>query len=381
MTNGPTNRIATGEKPSEASAKALAGERRGRVQVAPYQDEQLDEVFALYTEVFGADAADAFRRRWRWSQVENLYPGETRRWVLTSQGQVVGFLATVPQEYLIGGRRVIAHTPSDYMVHPSCRFHGISLMRTFFRECPGCVTAEDIGVTIEVTKFLGARRVGRLERFMKPLSGRALPDSRPWRLLPMPLRHAIVGAKDVWDRLRRGRADADYRIEQVGAFDGRFDDFFQRLAASVPATLVRDARFLRWRYGPDSPQGDSRAAVARSDGDGLLGYVIYYLSREPSRTGYVMDLQTLPPDNVEAASALLDHAVKALRKAGAWKVSIRHLESPYVMPRRVLLRHGFLPRGGHELFVRLKDESLTETAYTGTNWDLSYGDMEASHAV
>ena len=66
---------------------------------------------------------------WRWLESHPL-GHEMQRWVLvTEEGEVVGHLAAMPQDYRIGGRRIVAYTPADYQALPQYGFHALRLMR------------------------------------------------------------------------------------------------------------------------------------------------------------------------------------------------------------------------------------------------------------
>lgn len=44
------------------------------------------------------------------------------------------------------------------------------------------------------------------------------------------------------------------RVEVLEGFDESFDELFEKVAAVVPCVPEKDSAFLRWRYGPGSPQ-------------------------------------------------------------------------------------------------------------------------------
>src|SRR3712207_3593159 len=90
-----------------------------RVASFPHFPEVRD--FGYYTFVY--------HRWWGSSPLSD----RVHRWAaVTDEGKVVGHLSALPQFYWIGGRRVVAHTPADYMVDPRYGFQALSLMRTFF---------------------------------------------------------------------------------------------------------------------------------------------------------------------------------------------------------------------------------------------------------
>ncbi len=351
----------------------------GGVELRKFSDNYLEGVFGLYRTVFGEQAEERFRARWRWSQKDNLAPDNTPKWALLAGSRVVGFLATVPQPYWIDGHTVIAHTPCDYMVEPESRFHGITLMQAFFRQCEHCVTFDDMQATIGVTKWLGAHSVGRLERYAKLLDPRGLRSSGAWQRVPGPLAWAAACLLGAGDLLLAPPVQS--KIVPVAGFDDRFDTFARRLRQHVPAMIARDTRFLRWRYGPDSPHA-SRWVGTAVTGDGeIAGYVVFHLGQGAGRTGRILDLQHLPDSGPGTAASLLGYAVSRLREEGAWVIHHHQLDSPLSVPSKLLRRYGFLERGGHEMLVRMGDPSLSAVGECPANWAVGFGDTEASHST
>src|SRR5215210_9351194 len=110
------------------------------------------------------------------------------RWVsVTEDGRVVGHLAAAPQYYRIGGQRVVAHTPGDYMVHPRHGFQALSLMRAFFRTVDNCVACDMVPAVIGVETRLGAEVAGQLQYAAKLLNVSRLPAPP----IPSPVRRLL----------------------------------------------------------------------------------------------------------------------------------------------------------------------------------------------
>jgi hypothetical protein len=99
----------------------------------------------------------------------------------------VGHLAAVPQYYRIGGQRVVAHTPCDYMVHSRHGFQALSLMRTFFRAVDNCVACDMVPAVIGVETRLGAEVAGQLRYAAKLLNVSRLPAPS----IPSPTRRLL----------------------------------------------------------------------------------------------------------------------------------------------------------------------------------------------
>src|ERR687893_1353992 len=361
---------------------------------------------------------DYYSDLYRWYERHPL-AGELYRWVsVTQEGEVVGHLTAFPQFYRIDGRRVVAHTPGDYMVLPQHGFQAIMLMRSFFRSTENCVVCDMVPAVISVETRLGAEVVGNLKYAAKlmnvsrlpmpsvpaPLrkllnlpqqfapargfTGRpgaeaheveeyvAPPAPRPRAPIPRPLQELLNGGLRAVDEALGSGLGGDLEVEALDGFDDSFDDLFERVAAVVPCTPEKDAAFLRWRYGPGSPQAPVTMLGVRSRGK-ILGYAVLKAAFH-GQDGYILDLPTLP-GRQDVVEALLRETVRAFRRMGVQIIRYRLVESPTSPRSTDLWRLGFFSRRGrrHKLLVKFTDSGLHETTGDLINWSLSFGDGEA----
>ncbi len=173
----------------------------------------------------------------------------------------------------------------------------------------------------------------------------------------------------------------------MDAFDASFDEFYQRIAAAVPCTAQKDAAFLRWRYGPGSPQAPvSILGVKR--GDALLGYAVLY--EGAIGDGYILDLVALPGRH-SVIRTLLRESVSHFWRLGTYVVRYRFVRSSSAPDGHTLHRLGFIdrnddlravpgmqPRQPHTLLVRLAEPGHQVVATRDSSWAYSLGDGEAS---
>ncbi len=359
-----------------------------------------------------------YSRLYRWYQDHPL-ADELYRWAsVTEEGEVVGHLTAFPQYYRIDGRRVVAHTPGDYMVLGQHGFQAIMLMRSFFRQTENCVVCDMVPAVIGVETRLGAgvvgdlkyaaklmnvsrlpmpsvpaplRRVFRLPETLAPARGFtdrpgaepqdaeehvAPPAPRPRAPIPRPVQKLLNrGLERLDEALGRGFG-AGLEAEELDGFDDDFDDLFEKVAAVVPCTAEKDAAFLRWRYGAGSPQAPVTLLGVRSGGR-LLGYAVLRTAFH-GQDGYILDLTALP-GRQDVIRALLRETVRSFRRMGVQIIRYRFIESPTAPWPADLQRLGFFRRRGrsHKLLTRFKDEHLRDTTDELTNWSMSFGDGEA----
>jgi Acetyltransferase (GNAT) domain len=349
-----------------------------KVAIRPLISTDLHGIDRLRTQVYSQSPrivdADWQASVWRWLETHPL-AGDMRRWVVVAGDEVVGHLAALPQYYRINGQRVVAHTPADYAVLPQYSRHAILLMRKFFSTAVNCVSCAVIPAVITIQGRLGSEEAGKLQFAAKLLNVSAIPNFPT--AIPVPIPQLINRGLWAVDRVLSDPLVADDpRVEVYDGFDESFDELFESVAAATPCVPEKDAAFLRWRYGPGSPQASATLLGARSEGR-LLGYAVLWVS--PRGDGYLLDLTTRPGHH-DVARSLLRQTVRHFRRA---KVrSIRHLfiPSPTSAQTKDLWRLGVLPVNKRRpvLLVRFADRSLHKVARDIANWSYSTGDGEAT---
>ncbi|MBV9454671.1 MAG: hypothetical protein JOZ19_11215 [Rubrobacter sp.] len=169
----------------------------------------------------------------------------------------------------------------------------------------------------------------------------------------------------------------DLRAEVVEEFDESFDELFEKVASKVPCTPEKDSAFLRWRYGPGSPQFPV-TVLGVKEGETLLGYAVLMVTRT-GQDGNILDLATLP-ERRDVAQVLLRESIRFFRQEGVEIVRYRFLESPTSPRSSDLRRLGFFYRKGrrNSLLVKFADHDLHKLASDIVNWSYTVGDGEAS---
>ena len=409
--------------PAVGSEERQVGARAMKTAVKPVEGAELEDKIAQLRILSFPDfpevrEVDYYSALYRWYKDHPL-SDEMYRWVaVTEEGEVVGHLAALPQFYRIDGRRVVAHTPGDYMVLPQHGFQAIMLMRSFFRQAENCVVCDMVPTVISIETRLGAEVVGEMQYAAKLMNVSRLPmpsvpaplrrllnlpeqfapargftdrpgaetheveeyvappAPRPRAPIPRPLQRLLNGGLRAVDELLGSGFGGDHEVEVLDGFDDSFDDLFERVAAVVPCVAEKDAAFLRWRYGPGSPQSPVTVLGVRPGGR-LLGYAVLRTAFH-GQDGYILDLTALP-GRQDVVRALLRETVNAFRRVGVQIIRYRFVESPTSPRSADLLPLGFFYRRGrrHKLLVKFTDTSLHKTAGDLLNWSMSFGDGEA----
>jgi hypothetical protein len=271
---------------------------------------------------------------------------------------------------------VVAHTPAEYMVLPGYGFHAITLMRKFFRTCENCVTGDVMPAVISVETRLGAEESGSFQHAAKLLNVAGAPAFP--RSIPAAITRPLNWGLQALDRALMATTLVDHsRVEVLEGFDETFDELFKSVAAGVACVPEKDATFLRWRYGPSSPQSPVTVLGVRG-GETLLGYAVL-TSTADGDTGYVLDLTTRPGRH-DVARALLRGVVNHFRRLRVHSVRYRLVQSPNSPQLSDLQRLGFFlwSRRRSSLLVKFADSALHEIARDIAHWSYSFGDAEGS---
>ena len=353
-----------------------------KVTVRPLEGDELlrgtDKLRTLiYPDHPEAYEVDWHASVWRWLGTHPL-ANDMHRWVLaTGDDEVVGHLAAVPQYYRIYGQRVVAHTPAYYQVLPGNGFHALSLMRRFFRTAENCVSVDQVEEAMAIETRLGAEPAGKLQYAAKVLDVSKLPRA-PGALGPA-LKLPTLGLR-AFDGALGGLFGDEHEVVTLDGFDTSFDDLFESVASSVPCLPERDAAFLRWRYGPGSPQWPVTVLGVKS-GETLLGYAVLRVT-VGDENGYLLDLTTRPGRH-DVARSLLRETVARFSRAGAYIIRYRFVESQTAPRTQDLWRLGFFPRNArrHTLLVKFADPGQHKAALDVANWSYTTGDGEASFWV
>lgn len=329
---------------------------RGAV-IRPYRPEDEPAVLDLYRVSFEADARDKLVER-EWRYLHNPEGAHRTTVCALEDGSLICAYTGIPLRASLLGSPGLAAVMVDAMTHPAYRGAMLGRRGVFARTVH--VWVEEFTVDRRPVQFcfgVPQRRHARLGRL---LMGYDLWDH---------LGYFTRALDDSWiKRLRRTLPDP--RVERIDGFGDEADALWNRLAPSYPSSVIRDARYLRWRYD-DCPGHDYlRFALRRPEG-GWDGWLV--LSVEDGKATLVDAL--LPPELPRRGPALLYRALGEALGRGA--TAIEAWAGPGTPIERLLLDAGFW-KGTYEgvsFACRLFDESLDADALRA-QWYFQPGDTD-----
>jgi hypothetical protein len=328
----------------------------------------------------GLATVDRLEEQWEWRFLRNPEGSSSvpRGFVLERDEKIVGHVSCTPMRVKIRNSVVPAFSPGEWVTDPARgRGYGPLLMRRVMA-LPGVGIAAPNEIAYPAMKRLGWSDVCRLESWVRIVRADRLLLSgirRRLRRAAAPAR----GLETTGEPPRaRVRADDGIEIVPVERFDERFDDLWDRVAPELGAAVVRDRRFLNWRY-VDIPARRYAIAAAERRGE-LQGYAVYYARRRDDVVfGHVIDVLVAGADP-STRDALLAYAVGELKRSGVDVIT------SYTAPHDSFFRAG-LRRVGFPLARRgptvlaIDRVGGSPCAINPAEWFLTRGDSDLDMAT
>jgi GNAT superfamily N-acetyltransferase len=286
--------------------------------------------------------------------------------VARSNGRAVGMAAMSPFVMQIRGERHVVQTPVHVATHPEHRRRGIFSALELRNE----QRAAEAGAPLTLTFPNAASN----PIFLRRLGWQKL---RPRRLWARPLgTGAIVryltrgddGAGGLKPASFEPRSDGPFVIRPLDRFGAEVDELARRAAQAYGNHVVRDARFLAWRY-LDSPQDYRCFGAFRGrelEGLAVVGHAI----KRGVSAGFVADLLTAAAAH-EARVALLRRSRDELASGTSALIAL-----PPRGQALAFVRVGFMPTHERIRFVAKPLRPGVRLDADPAAWHLTLGDFD-----
>lgn len=245
-------------------------------------------------------------------------PAGSLRAVALREGSVVGGVGHSLYRARLGGEERLLQVAVQVVTDPSAR--GLGVFRAIERRL------EEEGEALGSSCALVFANASSRPIFAGPLEWQRIDRRRVWA---RPLRGALGRLRGRRPRGGPARRGGDLgAVSRVERFDAATDRLYERVAPRLGNHLVRDARYLNWRY-VESPR--HYRALASEDGFAVVGHD----ERRGAALATLLELVAEPA----GASALLRACV---REAAGGADALLAVPSR-CLPRGMLARHGFAP--------------------------------------
>ena len=290
---------------------------------------ELDTLRAVYDANRDTPAAP---RRFPWLYLENP-DGRATAWVAMDDrsGAVAGFTAVFPRRVSVAGQAdpVVAWNCGDFSIHKRYRTMGVAVkLRRAAKDavdagvCP-FLYAHPNDRMLAVHLQAGHRQMGTMKRLVKPLSAGSGVTAALSRAA------LSIAGRDVLIRRR------DEAAWVTGApLPGDIDEIWGAARSRLGTSLVRDARYLQWRFA-DFPLDRVEVLVTRRHGR-PAAYVAVMVK---GTTAFVKDWLATDDEAFDQAWTIL---IGAMRRRKLARLSVTALETHPDL--RSLALFGFVER-------------------------------------
>lgn len=326
----------------------------GRWIIRPYRSGDETVILNLFQRVFGVTRS---LEHWRWKFLDNP-AGLYVRVAETPSGELIGHYGTLPVLMKWGDRNLILTQIIDVMVEPGVR-RGLKRPGLFamLSECSiasigspgrasggyGFPTPEHLRIGRRVSGYIGLHPVQTLVKDLN--SGREKGEQRAWLL--------------VADELLR--------------FESELDSLWRRCRQELEVGIIRDARYMNWRY-VECPDVTYRLlAVRRRLSGSLEGIAVLRLGWGGQPIACLVDW-LVPAGAVGVAKMLLDYCENVARDAG-----MTHLQAwfpPYAWPHHLLFNDDYRPAPTIYHFIALSTSPEVSIEWAKERWYYTMGDSD-----
>ncbi len=335
---------------------AAAEDRASKtIEIHRRSEQDREALESMYAEVFGLEAAERNRARFRWQYEENPHcsPEGPEIWVAREDGVVLGQYATMPVRLHAQGRILRGSWGMDVMVRPNLQRKGIG-SRLFLYWDQQVEASLGLGLSLQsytLFRKLQWKDVGPVPCYSKVLDPKALLSRRLPRAVAALLAPILSAALFVAFPTRRRRSNVEVR-PVAGAFGPEYDLLWDKASPKFDFIAERKHDYLEWKYQKPPHLRYDVFEARRGPENELAGYIVLRVAvRNGVRLALVVDLFA-DPDDRDTLGALLDRAIDYAREATAARLQ------SFTYDRRIagrLLAKGFFLIGSPMQFcVRIK---------------------------
>jgi hypothetical protein len=246
-------------------------------------------------------------------------------------GKLIASYGLLPIRLRINGREINASLCTNVNTHPEYQGKGL-----FVR--------------------IGKYALGREEEFATPVS------------LGMPNQRAYPGHMKVgWDVMcklsfleKHDCKSKPHRCQKIDQFDERFDRFQKHISERFSFIVVKDHRFMNWRF-VHRPDQHYTSFVYEDQSD-IRGYVVLkHFDDKDYRKSHILDIQAEDDDAMQELIAAAETFAEGRDELNMWT----NPNNPY---RQIFLAHGFYEKEGQDLLIIHFNYGEKEAVAEGSWW-------------
>ena len=340
-----------------------------------YNPNNRAEVFDLLRASLPPDVSARVIAQWTWkyeSGPVNRPEGSTVE-LIRIGSKLVAMVAGFRLKMWMGGIECFAESRGEWLVHPDHRGRKLWRRVGFLQPADTPILFGWSLVPAHAIRAIGWT-VGHLAPLLRVFDAGPLAEHLTGsRRLASIGAAASAAARVACAPFRRARGDRRGTVVRLNSFDDRADGLWERARRATKAMVVRDHRYLNWRYCERPDATYLLYGVER--GSELAGFLVArFGTHQGMRWGYLVDFMAAENAS-DVLSSLVEEALNEFRRGGVAAVSC-YATDPAVL--RTLFRHGFFPAPRRHpvhfnRFIRRERSDLRKFA-TLRQWYVTMGD-------
>jgi len=343
------------------------------------------QIIRLFEEVYGKHMGKTESiKHWNWEY--KLNPNKRIEIFLAFHNdKIIGQYAVIPVKMKIGNKDYITSLSLDTMTHKD--YIGKSIFPTLAKKLYIDIGKNGIPITYGFPNTLSYHtfmnkldwfEISDVPIYIRPLNFASLVD----HYLKIKFLSKILGIFiDFFFNftLKKKKIEKNLKIKKINEFGKEFDDLWKLTKKEMPICIVRDSKYLNWRYF-EKPEEKYDVFAIRKDAK-LKGYIILKIEeRYDLKIGLILDILT-NCSNMNYQDYLINYAISYFNKRKVDIISIimnpnfRYYKSLKKQKFLKLLRR-FLPEAIY-FGARLNNSKFyIQFIKNPINWYITWGDTD-----
>ncbi len=352
----------------------MSEEKEYRWRPRPFESGDDGRIGELYRNVhdraFDQDG-------WRWQFAEAVSRGGYI-YLADDNGILAGQYATIPVRMNVSGTRIDGALSLDTMTDPGYRKQGIfvTLAKKVYEDTRSSGVSIVYGFPNDNSfhgfiKHLDFFVLEEIPTWIRPVSMQGFLLAKPGGRVPA----AVLGRplQAIFDLVfRPGGTGGGIKVKSEPVFTPSVDGLYEKVSPLIGNHVIRDFKYLRWRYDENPRHSYKRFFAYRSDEP--AGYCVCgKRERDGVKIGLIVDFLASPDDSAAVSSLLR----ASLSWFGEEKMTLASCLLPKGSPfLKAFKRAGFLmPKRPFPYIVRINDDSLgCREIADGKRWHITFGD-------
>ncbi len=347
--------------------------------IREYKFGDKEKIFELIREVpinnvWGIPISFMIHKTWDWLFLNNPLNPDGSAHILVSEinSNIIGFIGNIFVDLKVDNKIIKARWGWNFITHPRHRNRGIRLFKMYLDmlsfPCFGFPGRR--AVVLEAK--LGVHKITSIYRQIRILNMKVFLQNK------LTNRTISYLGGLIWDIISKAcfktpYPDKNISVTEIASFDDRFNKFWQEVSIDYPIIIVRNQRYLNWRFIEAPFKYHIFTAIKD---DNILGYIVLRQEeRNGLKRGYIVDILTKAND-IKTLNALISKAVSYFKenKCDVAECLVLTNKKAY---QKALTKQCFMIKRFIGYFVGYsKDEEVLSLIKNPDNWFITASDPD-----